>query len=528
MIFAKGKLKMNNSDEIKKIIIDLYIILTILFLLFLSYHYFLGIKTLSYEDTPLMIISVGIELTFSILITGFFIMLVKAFNGKQKFTLYFLCLLITTNIGLISNVLYHGIGFSGYYLGSHLREAGFFCSHIVSFFIIHFFSLYILAYIEETTSVSKIIKKMLNIENGLGIMCFLIYTFIPKNLINNWKLEEHNFVYFFFIIIPLLTCFITVICFFAKTKNKKLIYFLFYPTIVIIFTVTDYTIGSNIAFVAAAYSLIQFYLQIQLDDEQKQAKNKQKQDKIANDKLKAALQIADVINTTKNSFLLAMSHHIQTYVNEISEFNEIAAKYIDDREKVLDSIDKSNSNCTHLSKMITDVIYISRLDNGKVSVNEESINLRNMMLMLASDIQFMADQKNVGFECTIAAANEMIITDRIKLNEILVRLLSNAIQFTPPDGKISFAINQLKENQNGTTTYQFTIEDNGIGMSSEYLQNIFEAFSRNSMHSANSHGSGLGMYIVKKLTNMLNGRINITSKPNAGTTVVICFDFTAE
>lgn len=266
---------------------------------------------------------------------------------------------------------------------------------------------------------------------------------------------------------------------------------------------------------------------MEMDNESVREKKLQK--KLAEQKvaLESALEMADAANRAKTTFLNNMSHDIRTPMNAIIGFNELAQKYVDDSEKVKGYLANIEKSSAHLLSLINDVLDMSRIESGKVNVVERKESLNSLI----ESIRVMEEvaAKNKKHELVVdssAIEDDCVYIDRLRLEQVLVNLLSNAIKFTPPGGRILFKVAQTERRSDGYAKYEFVVEDNGIGMNAEFLNTVFEPFTR-ARSSTVSHiqGTGLGMSIAKKLVDMMGGEITITSKEGSGTRVKVTFDF---
>ena len=246
-----------------------------------------------------------------------------------------------------------------------------------------------------------------------------------------------------------------------------------------------------------------------------------------NRKLEIALQHEGAANRAKREFLFNMSHDIRTPMNAIIGFASLAATHIDNREQVLDYLKKISTSSQHLLSLINDVLDMSRIESGKVKIEEKAVHLPDLVHDVRSIIQPNVSAKRLSlFIDTMDVENEDIITDPLRLNQILLNILSNAIKFTPTGGTISIRIAQKNGAPKGRGCYEFRIKDNGIGMSEEFQKHIFEAFSREESSTVSGiQGTGLGMSIAKNIVDMMGGTIAIESEPGKGSEFIVdlCF-----
>ena len=246
-----------------------------------------------------------------------------------------------------------------------------------------------------------------------------------------------------------------------------------------------------------------------------------------NRKLEIALQHEGAANRAKREFLFNMSHDIRTPMNAIIGFTSLAVTHIDNKEQVLDYLKKISTSSQHLLSLINDVLDMSRIESGKVKIDEKAVRLPDLVHDVRSIIQPNVSAKRLSlFIDTMDVENEDIITDPLRLNQILLNILSNAIKFTPTGGMISIRIAQKNGAPKGRGCYEFRIKDNGIGMSKEFQKHIFEAFSREESSTVSGiQGTGLGMSITKNIVDLMGGTIALTSEPGKGSEfiVTLCF-----
>ena len=268
---------------------------------------------------------------------------------------------------------------------------------------------------------------------------------------------------------------------------------------------------------------------VQEMEQQKKEQEKKYQTQLEeqNRKLEIALQHEGAANRAKREFLFNMSHDIRTPMNAIIGFTSLAATHIDNKEQVLDYLKKISTSSQHLLSLINDVLDMSRIESGKVKIEEKAVHLPDLVHDVRSIIQPDVSAKRLSlFIDTMDVENEDIITDPLRLNQILLNILSNAIKFTPTGGTISIRIAQKNGAPQGRGCYEFRIKDNGIGMSEAFQKHIFEAFSREESSTVSGiQGTGLGMSIAKNIVDMMGGTIAIKSEPGKGSEFIVdlCF-----
>ena len=242
--------------------------------------------------------------------------------------------------------------------------------------------------------------------------------------------------------------------------------------------------------------------------------------------LEYALAQAQHANSAKTTFLSNMSHDMRTPMNAIIGFSAIAASHIDNTERVRDCLEKIMSSSNHLLSLINDILDMSRIESGKVQIQEKECNLSELLHNLVNIIQPQVKAKQLDFFIdTFDVTNENIYADPLKLNQIFINILGNAVKFTAVGGIVSFKIRQKSCAVKGYGTYEFSIKDTGIGMSSEFVEHLFEPFERESTTvKSGIEGTGLGMAITKNIVEMMGGTITVSSVKGKGTEFVIHLD----
>ncbi len=235
--------------------------------------------------------------------------------------------------------------------------------------------------------------------------------------------------------------------------------------------------------------------------------------------LEIALMQANRASKAKSIFLSNMSHDIRTPMNAIVGFTTLALNHIDNRDQVEEYLKKIMTSGNHLLSLINDVLDMSRIESGKMHLEEKACALPEILHGLQNIIQGDVNAKQLEL-CldTVDVYDEEIFCDKLRLNQVLLNLLSNAIKYTPTGGTISFRIEEKPGAPEGYANYEFYIRDTGIGMSEEFVSHIFEPFERERNSTISGiQGTGLGMAITKNIVDMMNGTIEVTSKQNVGT-----------
>ena len=247
-------------------------------------------------------------------------------------------------------------------------------------------------------------------------------------------------------------------------------------------------------------------------------------DKQINQALSDAVAAAETANRAKSTFLSNMSHDIRTPMNAIIGFTTLALSNIDDKERVKDYLAKTLASSNHLLSLINDVLDMSRIESGKIHLEEVEVNLSDVLHDLKTIVsgQIYAKQLELYMDAT-DVTDEDVYCDKTRLNQILLNLLSNAIKFTPAGGTVSVRVRQLAGKVHGCGQYEFRIKDNGIGMSEEFAHKIFEPFERERTSTVSRiQGTGLGMAITKNIVDMMGGTIEVQTAQGKGSEFIIC------
>ena len=243
--------------------------------------------------------------------------------------------------------------------------------------------------------------------------------------------------------------------------------------------------------------------------------------------LQLAVQRETKANLAKREFLFNMSHDIRTPMNAIIGFTALAQTHIDDRDQVEDYLKKISVSSQHLLSLINDVLDMSRIESGKVTLEAKPVHLPELVHELRDIIQAVVSKKDLSLTLdTVGVENEDIIADPLRLEQILINVLANAVKFTPDGGQISLWIVQKDTAPAGYADFEFHIKDNGIGMSEEFQKHIFEQFARERTSTVSKiQGTGLGMAITKSLVDMMGGRITVKSGQGKGSEFTISLRF---
>ena len=243
--------------------------------------------------------------------------------------------------------------------------------------------------------------------------------------------------------------------------------------------------------------------------------------------LETALMHAESANSAKTTFLNNMSHDIRTPMNAIIGFTSLAASHVDNKEKVKEYLSKISTSSEHLLSLINDILDMSRIESGKVKINENPLHLPELLHDIRTIVQPNITSKQLDFLIdTVDVKNEDIIADKLRLTQILLNILSNGIKFNRTGGTISLRIRQLKSAPTGYGNYQFIIRDTGIGMKPEFQEHIFESFTREETSTVSGiQGTGLGMAITKNIVDMMGGTITVKSEEGQGSEFTVNLTF---
>ena len=251
------------------------------------------------------------------------------------------------------------------------------------------------------------------------------------------------------------------------------------------------------------------------------------QEQQMNQQLQQALNAAQSANEAKSNFLSNMSHDIRTPMNAIVGFSVLLERNADDPDKVREYTRKISASSQHLLSLINDVLDMSKIESGKTSLNVDRFSLPELLEELGIILMPQAKAKKQTLTVHVQGTPpEQIVGDKLRLNQILINLLSNAIKYTPDGGAIDFTVGELEQPAPQYAKLQFTVKDNGIGMSEDFQKNVFAPFSREINSVTNKiQGTGLGMAITKNLVDLMGGIIRLESKPGVGTTFTVELSF---
>ena len=243
--------------------------------------------------------------------------------------------------------------------------------------------------------------------------------------------------------------------------------------------------------------------------------------------IQTAYEAAEHANQAKTNFLNSMSHDIRTPMNAIIGFTTLAQKHLDRKEDVQQYLEKIEIASQHLLALINDVLDMSRIESGKVMIEAIPLHLPELIHELQTVVQVEIEKKELQFSVELSNIwHTNILADKLRLNQILYNILSNAIKFTPQGGHIWFRITEKEEKIENMADFEFKIRDNGIGMSQEFQKHIFETFTRDQTAAAKQiQGTGLGMSITKNIVDLMHGTISVESEEGKGTEFVVSLSF---
>ena len=237
---------------------------------------------------------------------------------------------------------------------------------------------------------------------------------------------------------------------------------------------------------------------------------------------KEATRKAKEAGAVKDTFLANMSHDIRTPMNAILGFSDIIAKHPDDEAVVRNAVTKIQASGEVLMKLINDVLDLSKIESGKLTLEETATDLKQMSEKLNMIMEYSMEKKQIQFQIINELQNGYVWCDATKLQQILVNVLNNAVKFTPEGGKITLRYEETPVNEE-LSEYQISVQDTGIGMDEEFQKHAFEAFERERTSTeSKTEGTGLGLAIVKKLVGLMGGQVSIQSKVGQGTKITVC------
>jgi signal transduction histidine kinase/CheY-like chemotaxis protein len=247
---------------------------------------------------------------------------------------------------------------------------------------------------------------------------------------------------------------------------------------------------------------------------------------IFNKKLHAAAMEAASASKAKTDFLSTMSHDIRTPMNAIIGLTTITERNLDDKESVKENLRKITLASNHLLTLINDILDISKVESGKLSLSPQTFSVVELVENLVNISEPMVKEKNIDFNCRIDRMDsEYIYADKLRLNQIYINILSNAIKYTEPGGRVSLDMREEESQKPGCVRITYVVSDSGIGMSPEFMETMYQPFSRQTDSRVDSiQGTGLGLAITKKMVDLLEGVIECESEQGKGTTFTVILD----
>lgn len=254
--------------------------------------------------------------------------------------------------------------------------------------------------------------------------------------------------------------------------------------------------------------------------------HRKQREKLYTEEIRKSAEKARKANEAKTRFLFNMSHDIRTPMNAIVGFSGLLEKSIHDEKKSLDYIKKIRVSSDILLTIINQVLEMARIESGKITLSSESVNIREMVDAMNTVFESSLTKKSLEYQCSLNVVHDQILCDKTKMEEIILNVVSNSIKYTNPHGKITVSIDELDSEDEKNANYKVVVEDNGIGMSQDYLPHIFEEFSReHTSTETRVAGTGLGLPIVKSLVDRMGGTIEVESEEGKGTRFIMKFSF---
>ncbi len=231
-----------------------------------------------------------------------------------------------------------------------------------------------------------------------------------------------------------------------------------------------------------------------------------------------ACKAAERANAAKSDFMSRMSHDIRTPMNAIIGMTEIAVRHLDERERVLDCLEKITVSSKHLLSLINEVLDMSKIESGKIELSEEEVNLAGLIDNLVTMIRPSVQQNHHDLDVHIAnVEHQYVLGDPVRMQQVFMNILGNSVKYTPNGGKLALEVYEKPSGMDGYGCYEFVFTDNGMGMSKEFLEKLFEPFSREEGSRVNKiEGTGLGMAIARSIARKMNGDIIVESELGKG------------
>jgi signal transduction histidine kinase/BarA-like signal transduction histidine kinase len=271
-------------------------------------------------------------------------------------------------------------------------------------------------------------------------------------------------------------------------------------------------------YVLVAFQNIDAIIQEHLENEKKE----REKDRAQQEALEKALEAAQQASKAKTEFLFNMSHDIRTPMNAIIGYTELLDVYRDDPAKVDDYIAKIKTSSDYLLSLINNVLEMARIESGKSEISETVVDPNEFVDSVRAVFDNEMKMKNITFTCGASFKHKRVYADRLKINEIVLNILSNACKYTPAGGSVSYTVEERECDTPGYVLCHMEVRDTGIGMSKEFVGRLFESFSRERTSTESGQpGTGLGMAITKRLVDLMGGTISVESELNKGTTFYV-------
>lgn len=246
---------------------------------------------------------------------------------------------------------------------------------------------------------------------------------------------------------------------------------------------------------------------------------------LAKQSLEEALKIANIANRSKSTFLANMSHDIRTPMNTIVGLCTLLQRDVDDQAKLNDHVKQIMLTSRHLLTLINDILDMSKIESGEATLNISEISVIDLVKEIDAKMSPQAKAKKQSFKTTVAVKTEKFLGDKMRIKRIMLNILSNAVKYTQEGGQIEFTVQQMSRPSRKHIYLQFIVKDNGVGMSEQFVQKIFEPYSREISATSDIHSTGLGMAVAKNLIDLMGGTISIESKEGEGSTFAVGFKF---
>ena len=391
---------------------------------------------------------------------------------------------------------------------------------LMSFVLICEFIIFLTAYIRERQEISHLYE-YIYMAFTLVATVFIIVTSINGKLFTyeNGVYADGPW-YTAYIVINIIAMLLSLFVFFSYRKalsRRDFIATLPYIILPCVAAVIN-TINPEFsyAYPAVTLSIIIVYMMLQINDEIQQEIEARKA-------LEDAKIAAESASRAKTAFLFNMSHDIRTPMNAILGYTDVAIKHRDDPTRVDDSLEKIKVAGGHLLDLINDILEMSRIESDRLEITEEPADIRKLIEGVGQMTDSLAIPKSIDFQTEVGnMENPYVYIDELHANEVLINITSNAIKYTPEGGKVRFKAAQISPAVDGKAVFRFDIEDNGIGMSEEFQQHLFEAFSRERTSTVSKQqGAGLGLSIVKRIVDLAGGSIRVQSRQNEGSTFTV-------